>query len=78
MMKEMVKEFYKNKMSAIEDIGVKLDSVEFKAITDSDNLLLTKPFKEKEIKDAIWNCNSRKSPGSNGISLNFIKKHWVY
>ncbi len=35
--KEMVKEFYKNKMSAIEDIGVRLDNVEFMKISESDN-----------------------------------------
>jgi len=51
--KEMVKEFYKNKMFIVEDIGVRLDNVEFKALTNSDNMLLVKPFREKEIKDAI-------------------------
>jgi len=45
--KEMVKEFYKNKMSAIEDIGVRLDNVEFKEISESDNRLLINPFDEK-------------------------------
>ena len=45
--KKLVKEFYKNKMSVVEDIRVRLDNVEFKAITNSDNLLLIEPFEEK-------------------------------
>ena len=45
--KEMVKEFYKKKMSTIKDIGVRLDNVEFKEITESDNRFLTDSFDEK-------------------------------
>jgi len=64
--KEMVKEFYKKKMSAIEDIKVRLDNVDFEKITESDNRLLTDPFDEKEIKEAIWNCET----------FSFIKEYW--
>ena len=74
--KEVVKEFYKNKMSVIEDIGVRLDNVEFKEISESDNRLLTDPFEEKEIKEAIWNCDSHKSPRPDGVTFSFIKKNW--
>jgi len=34
-------------------------------------------LRKKEIKDAIWDCESSKSPGLDGISFSFIKKHWV-
>ena len=74
--KEMVKEFYKKNMTAIEDIGVRLDNVHFKEITESDNILLTYPFDEEEIKEAIWNCDSQKSPGPDGVTFSFIKKFW--
>lgn len=74
--KELVTEFYKKKMSAIKDIGVRLDNVEFKEISESDNRFLTDPFDEKEIKDAIWNCDSHKSPGADGVTFSFIKKYW--
>ncbi|XP_068477142.1 uncharacterized protein [Phaseolus vulgaris] len=63
-------------MSAIEDIGVRLDNVEFKEISESDNRLLIEPFEEKEIEEAIWNCDSHKSPGPNGVTFSFIKKYW--
>ena len=73
MVKELVKEFYKKKMSAVKDIGVRLDNVEFKELTDSDNMFLTEPFEDNEIKEAIWNS---KSPGPDGVTFSFIKKYW--
>ncbi|XP_072058042.1 uncharacterized protein [Arachis hypogaea] len=30
----------------------------------------------KEIKEAVWNCESTKAPGSDGYNMNFIKKCW--
>jgi len=63
-------------MSIVEDIGVRLDNVEFKELTASDSMFLTDPFDEKEIKDAIWNCDSSKSPSPDGVTFGFIKKHW--
>ena len=74
--KEMVKEFYKNKMSVINDIGVRLDNVEFKEIIDYDNNFLIEPFHEKEIKEAIWKCDSHKSLGPDEVTFNFIKNNW--
>ena len=75
MVKELVKEFYKKKMSVVKDIGVRLYNVEFKELTDSDNKFLTEPFEDNEIKEAIWNCDSSKSPGPDGVTFSFIKKY---
>ncbi|XP_072084497.1 uncharacterized protein [Arachis hypogaea] len=33
------------------------------------------PSNEK-IKDAVWDCESTKAPGSDGYNMNFIKKFW--
>ncbi|XP_057747797.1 uncharacterized protein LOC130966991 [Arachis stenosperma] len=30
----------------------------------------------EEIKDAVWDCESTKAPGSDGYNMNFIKKCW--
>ncbi|XP_024640624.1 uncharacterized protein [Medicago truncatula] len=37
---------------------------------------LTKPFSEDEIKAAVWDCDSFKSPGPDGINLGFFKSFW--
>lgn len=37
---------------------------------------LTKPFSLDEVKQAVWDCDSFKSPGPDGISFDFIKQFW--
>jgi len=37
---------------------------------------LIKPFSEVEVKAAVWNCDSFKSPGPNGVNFGFIKDFW--
>ncbi|PNX58846.1 cysteine-rich receptor-like protein kinase, partial [Trifolium pratense] len=38
---------------------------------------LIKPFSEAEVKQAVWECDSYKSPGPDGINFGFIKDFWV-
>ena len=33
-------------------------------------------FQKDEIKQAIWDCGSEKSPGPDGLNFKFIKKFW--
>ncbi|GKU89448.1 hypothetical protein SLEP1_g3583 [Rubroshorea leprosula] len=54
----------------------KLDGVSFKQISQEDNELLTKGFSEEEVKEAIWDCDSAKSPGPDGFNFRFIKEMW--
>jgi len=37
---------------------------------------LTKPFSAEEVKQAVWDCNSFKSPGPNGVNMGFVKDFW--
>ena len=76
IVKEIIKDFYKSKMSAHEDIRFKLDNVEFKPLTNLDNRLRIEPFTMEEVKKAIWNRESSKSLGPDGVSFSFVKKHW--
>ena len=34
------------------------------------------PFTLEEVKQAIWDCDSYKSPGPDGINFGFIKQFW--
>jgi hypothetical protein len=38
---------------------------------------LTRPFTVDEVKQAVWDCDSNKSPGPDGISFGFLKKFWT-
>jgi exonuclease III len=37
---------------------------------------LTKPFSREEVKQAVWDCDSYKSPGPDGVSFGFLKDFW--
>lgn len=47
-----------------------------KRISDQDNALLISPFSEEEIKEAVWSCESAKSPGPDGFNFGFFKEFW--
>lgn len=40
------------------------------------NDFLVMPFKEEEIREAIWNCESSKIPGLDGVNFGFLKEFW--
>ncbi|MCH83336.1 endonuclease/exonuclease/phosphatase family protein [Trifolium medium] len=37
---------------------------------------LVKPFSVEEVKAAVWDCDSYKSPGPDGINFGFMKEFW--
>ncbi|GKV50907.1 hypothetical protein SLEP1_g57586 [Rubroshorea leprosula] len=54
----------------------RLDGISFNQISGVDNKILTAAFSEVEIKQAIWDCGSSKSPGPDGFNFRFIKEMW--
>jgi hypothetical protein len=38
---------------------------------------LTRPFLEAEVKDAVWDCISFKSPSPDGVNFGFFKDFWA-
>ncbi|GKV35771.1 hypothetical protein SLEP1_g43991 [Rubroshorea leprosula] len=54
----------------------KLDGIDFKRISEADNDILTAAFSEKEVKEAVWECESSKSPGPDGFNFKFVKVMW--
>lgn len=44
-------------------------------LKDADNEFLSAPFTEDEIRRAIWDCESSRSPGPDEFSFGFIKKY---
>lgn len=36
--------------------------------------MLTEAFSEEEIKRVVWDCESSKSPGLDGVNFGFIKE----
>ncbi|CAJ2663648.1 unnamed protein product [Trifolium pratense] len=63
------------KASNVDRPGV--DDLQFKSLNHVENGSLIKPFTEAEVKSAVWDCDSFKSPGPDGINFGFIKDFWV-
>ncbi|CAJ2652820.1 unnamed protein product [Trifolium pratense] len=54
-----------------------VDDLQFKRLNQVEIGGLTKPFTEAEVKLAVWDCDSYKSPGPDGINFGFIKDFWA-
>ncbi|GAU45885.1 hypothetical protein TSUD_401090, partial [Trifolium subterraneum] len=63
------------KASNVERPGV--DNLQFKRLSWLDIGSLTRPFLVEEVKAAVWDCDSFKSPGPDGINLGFFKDFWA-
>jgi hypothetical protein len=51
-------------------------NLQFKKLLGVEMGNLTRPFSVDEIKSAVWDCDSFKSPGPDGINFGFIKNFW--
>ena len=54
-----------------------VDDFHFRTLTFAEGGGLIKPFSVEEVKAAIWDCDSFKSPGPDGINFGFIKDFWL-
>ncbi|MCI94588.1 RNA-directed DNA polymerase (Reverse transcriptase), partial [Trifolium medium] len=41
-------------------------NLQFSSISEADAYHLERPFDEEEVKQAVWECDSLKSPGPDG------------
>ncbi|CAJ2662883.1 unnamed protein product [Trifolium pratense] len=55
----------------------RVDNLIFKRLHASEVSGLIKPFSVDEVKAAVWDCDSYKSPGPDGINFGFIKDFWA-
>jgi hypothetical protein len=54
-----------------------VDNLAFKQLNQVECGSLTRPFLEAEVKAAVWDCDSFKSPGPDGVNFGFFKDFWV-
>jgi len=48
----------------------------FRTISYREGATLVKPFSMEELKIAVWDCDSYKCPGPDGVNFGFIKDFW--
>ncbi|GJU47617.1 hypothetical protein Tco_1204883 [Tanacetum coccineum] len=61
---------------AIEGQTINLDSHMFQKSSIDQNVDLESDASLEEIKKAVWECGTNKSPGPDGFSFEFIRKYW--
>ncbi|XP_024636355.1 uncharacterized protein [Medicago truncatula] len=50
-----------------------VSNLPFRSLSVAEGVSLIKPFSVDEVKAAVWDCDSFKSPGPDGINFGFIK-----
>ena len=59
------------------EVRPSVSNLRFRTLSVEEGGSLTKPFSVDEVKEAIWDCDSFKSPGPNGVNFGFIKDFWL-
>ncbi|XP_045831535.1 uncharacterized protein LOC123922923 [Trifolium pratense] len=54
-----------------------VENLQFKRLNHFECSSLIKPFTEAEVKSVVWDCDSFKSPGPDGINFGFFKDFWT-
>ncbi|GAU12294.1 hypothetical protein TSUD_142030 [Trifolium subterraneum] len=63
------------KANNVDRSGV--ENLHFRQLNPLERGRLTIPFSLEEVKTAVWDCDSYKSPGPDGINFGFIKDLWT-
>ena len=74
--KEEVRRFFSNRFSEPEQCRPVLNGVRFCGIGQHQNDMLVGVFNEEEIRAAVWDYGSEKSPGLDGLNFKFVKQFW--
>ncbi|MCI10103.1 endonuclease/exonuclease/phosphatase family protein, partial [Trifolium medium] len=54
----------------------RMDDFQFSTLSPSEGGSLVKPFSVDEVQAALWDCDSYKSPGPDGVNFGFLKEFW--
>ncbi|XP_056692063.1 uncharacterized protein [Spinacia oleracea] len=60
-----------------DDIEMVIRELDLPRLSASHVSMLEHAFTDKEIKDVMFAMNDSKSPGPDGFTVGFFKKHWV-
>jgi len=60
-----------------DEVRLSVSNLRFRTLSVVEGGSLTKPFSLNEVKEIIWDYNSFKSPGPDGVNFDFIKDFWL-
>ena len=74
--KKAVRSFFKNLYSQLDVPDISLPQNFLPRISTEEARILERRPTPEEVKDAVWSCESSKSPGYDGFNFKFIKNMW--
>ena len=74
--KQEICSFFNNRFIEPDQCRPVLNGIRFRAIGQQQNDMLVGAFFEEEIRAAVWDYESEKSPGSDGLNFKFVKQFW--
>ncbi|GAU44264.1 hypothetical protein TSUD_400110 [Trifolium subterraneum] len=74
--RQHVFDHFQNHFRKVQFSQPDISGLSFSTVSELDSEELIKPFLLEEIKSAIWDCDSFKSPGPDGVNLGFFKDFW--
>jgi len=74
--REAVFNYFAKHFKKIQGERPSVEGLEFRRIDVMDGAFLVRLFLIDEVKVTVWDCDSYKSPGPDGINFGFIKKFW--
>jgi len=67
---------FKNYFNEQHKLQPGVENLSFKTLSYMDGGSLIKHFSVEEVKAAVWDCDSFKSPGQDDVNFGFIKELW--
>lgn len=74
--KEEMKDYFEARFKESQGVRQNLDGIEFNKFLCEDNSCLIALFGDVEVREAIWECGSSKSPGPDDFNFKFLKTYW--
>ncbi|XP_024632905.1 uncharacterized protein [Medicago truncatula] len=75
--REAVFNHFVQHFKAPEGVRPIISNLQFRTLSVGEGRSLIKPFSMDEVKEAIWDCDSFKSPGPDEVNFGFIKDFWL-
>ena len=78
-LKRFITKFYKELFGEPEESLLTLDeddNQDIVQVSQTKNDLLTAPFTEKEVKEAVFQMEHNKAPGPDGFPVEFYQRFW--
>ena len=67
---------FRTHFQPVQSTRPSMEGINFRTLSFTDGACLVKPFTLEEVKAAVWDCDSFKCPGPDGITFGFVKDFW--